>query len=70
MHVPVIFRSLHQSAEFVQVIEERQNMKIGWIEEIAWRRGFIDDEQLERLADGTIKSGYGEYLVRLLGTDG
>ena len=44
-------------------------MKIGCIEEIAWRRGFIDDEGLRRLADGTIKSGYGEYLLRLLPAD-
>ena len=52
------------------MIEERQDMKIGRIEEIAWRRGFIDDDQLKRLADGTLKSGYGEYLVRLQRTDG
>lgn len=60
------FDSLLQAAQFVQIIEERQGFKIGCIEEIAWRRGFIGDEQLCQLAAETLKSGYGEYLLRLL----
>lgn len=58
--------SLLQAGQFIQVIEERQGLKIGCIEEIAWERGFIDDEQLEKLGHKYIKSGYGEYLLRLL----
>jgi glucose-1-phosphate thymidylyltransferase len=59
--------SMMQAAEFVRVVEDRQGLKIGCIEEIAWRRGFIDDDQLRRLAEPLIKSGYGEYLLGLLG---
>src|SRR5215211_3547194 len=58
--------SMMQAAEFVQVVEERQGWKIGCIEEIAWRRGFIDEGQLEALAKPLQKSGYGDYLLRLL----
>ena len=58
--------SLIQAGQFIQVIEERQGLKIGCIEEVAWEMGFIDDEQLERLGNKYIKSGYGEYLLRLL----
>jgi glucose-1-phosphate thymidylyltransferase len=58
--------SMMQAAEFVRVVEERQGWKIGCIEEIAWRRGFIDDAQLEALAAPLVKSGYGEYLLALL----
>lgn len=58
--------SLIQAGQFIQVIEERQGLKIGCIEEIAWSMGFIDDEQLENLGNKYIKSGYGEYLLRLL----
>lgn len=58
--------SLLQAAEFIHVIEERQGLKIGCIEEIAYKMGFINDEQLERLGHKFIKSGYGEYLLRLL----
>jgi glucose-1-phosphate thymidylyltransferase len=58
--------SMMQAAEFVQVIEERQGWKIGCIEEIAWRRGYIDDAQLAALAGPLQKSGYGDYLLRLL----
>ncbi len=58
--------SMMQAAEFVRVVEERQGWKIGCIEEIAWRRGFIDDEQLEKLARPLQKSGYGDYLIGLL----
>jgi glucose-1-phosphate thymidylyltransferase len=60
------FDSLHDASEFVRVIEKRQGYKIGCIEEIAWRMRFIDDHQLEKLGQNLIKSGYGEYLVRLL----
>ncbi len=55
-------QSLMQAGQFVQVIEERQGMKIGAIEEVAYRMGWINKEQLERVADPLVKSGYGEYL--------
>jgi glucose-1-phosphate thymidylyltransferase len=60
------FESMNQAAQFVQVIEERQAIKIGSIEEAAWRQGFIDDNQLKNLAEGLTKSGYGQYLTSLL----
>lgn len=60
------FASLMQAGQFVQVIEERQGLKIGCIEEIAWNMGFINDEQLEKLATPLVKSGYGQYLLNLL----
>jgi glucose-1-phosphate thymidylyltransferase len=60
------FNSLMQAAEFVRVIEERQGLKIGSPEEIAWREGFISDAELRALAEPLVKSGYGEYLVGLL----
>jgi glucose-1-phosphate thymidylyltransferase len=60
------FTSMMQAAEFVRVIEERQGMKIGCVEEVAWRAGLIDDDQLRALAYPLLKSGYGEYLVDLL----
>ena len=59
-------RSLMQAGQFIEVIEERQGLKIGCIEEIAWQEGFIDDEQLVKLGHKYIKSGYGEYLLNLL----
>jgi len=59
-------KSLVQAGQFIEVIEDRQGLKIGCIEEIAWNMGFIDDEQLKRLVQKYIKSGYGEYLLRLL----
>jgi glucose-1-phosphate thymidylyltransferase len=61
--------SMMQAAEFVRVVEERQGWKIGCIEEVAWRRGFIDAEQLQTLARPLQKSGYGDYLLALLGDD-
>lgn len=61
------FATLNQASQFVQVIEERQGLKIGCIEEIAWREGFIDDAQLEALAGPLMKSGYGRYLRGLVG---
>ncbi|MBL7954664.1 MAG: glucose-1-phosphate thymidylyltransferase RfbA [Flavobacteriales bacterium] len=60
------FASLTQAGQFVQVIEERQGLRIGCIEEVAYKKGFIDAEQLERLAQPLMKSGYGEYLMKLL----
>ena len=60
------FNSLMQAAEFVRVIEERQGLRIGSPEEIAWREGFISDAELRALAEPLVKSGYGEYLLGLL----
>jgi glucose-1-phosphate thymidylyltransferase len=59
-------KSLIQAGQFIEVIEDRQGLKIGCIEEVAWEMGFIDDAQLERLGHKYIKSGYGEYLLKLL----
>ncbi len=61
------FTSLVQASEFVRVIEERQGLKIGCVEEVAWRAGLIDDKQLRALAEPLVPSGYGGYLLRLLG---
>ena len=58
--------SLMQASQYVQVIEERQGLKIGCIEEIAWRMGFIDEAQLEALATPLVKSGYGDYILEQL----
>lgn len=60
------FDSLMQAGQFVQVIEERQGLKIGSIEEVAWRMKFIDDEQLRKIAEPLTKSGYGTYLLGLI----
>ena len=60
------FTSLMQASNYVQVIEERQGLKIGCIEEIAYRMGFIDKQQLRSLAEPMLKSGYGKYLLHLL----
>lgn len=60
------FETLNQAAQFVQVIEERQGIKIGCIEEVAWRLGFINDTKLAKLAERLTKSGYGQYLLSLL----
>ena len=60
------FRSLQDAGEFVRVIEDRTGLKIGCIEEIAWRNGWISDEQLMVHADALAKSGYGEYLRGLI----
>ena len=62
------FESMMQASEYVRVIEDRQGIKIGCIEEIAWRAGWITDEQLAALAAPLAKSGYGIYLKRLLET--
>ncbi|UBM61856.1 glucose-1-phosphate thymidylyltransferase RfbA [Candidatus Sulfidibacterium hydrothermale] len=60
------FSSLNQASQFVEVIQERQNLKIGCIEEIAYHKGFIDATQLRKIAEPLRKSGYGEYLLNLL----
>ncbi len=60
------FSSLTQASQFVEVIQERQNQKIGCIEEIAYNKGFIDAEQLRTIAQPLLKSGYGKYLIELI----
>jgi glucose-1-phosphate thymidylyltransferase len=60
------FTSLMQAGQFVQVIEERQGLKIGSIEEVAYRNGFIDKDQLKQIAIPLVKSGYGSYLMNLI----
>ncbi len=61
------FTSLREATEFVSVVEERQGLKIGCIEEVAWRNGWLDDDGLRRAAEPLGKSGYGDYLLGLLG---
>lgn len=60
------FTSLMQAGQYVQVIEERQGLKIACIEEVAWRMGFINDQELENIAQPLIKSGYGNYILNQL----
>jgi glucose-1-phosphate thymidylyltransferase len=60
------FASLRQATEFVSVVEERQGLKIGCIEEVAWRNGWLDDAALLAIAEPLAKSGYGSYLLGLL----
>ena len=62
------FESLAAASEFIRVIEQRQDYKIGCIEEVAYRMGYINDAQLEEIAAPLRKSGYGEYLMRLIKT--
>ncbi|SEM34005.1 glucose-1-phosphate thymidylyltransferase RfbA [Streptacidiphilus jiangxiensis] len=64
------FDSLVQASEYVRVIEQRQGLKVGCVEEIAWRMGYIDDARLEELARPLERSGYGAYLLDLLTTGG
>jgi glucose-1-phosphate thymidylyltransferase len=59
------FASLSQAGQFVQVIEERQGLRIGCIEEVAYRMGYINREQLKKVAEPLLKSGYGTYLMKL-----
>lgn len=63
------FNSLMQAGQFVQVIEERQGMKIGAIEEVAYRMGYIDKKQLKKIAEPLKKSGYGAYLLNIMNAD-
>lgn len=60
------FDSLMQASQFVQVLEQRQGLKVGCIEEEAWRQGFISNEQLRKLSEPLLKSGYGKYLQELI----
>src|SRR4051794_20695736 len=60
------FQSLRDATEFVSVVEDRQGLKIGCIEEVAWRNGWLDDDGLQRAAEPLAKSGYGDYLLNLL----
>ncbi|MFC4243576.1 glucose-1-phosphate thymidylyltransferase RfbA [Gryllotalpicola reticulitermitis] len=62
------FESMMQASEYVKVIEDRQGFKVGCIEEIAWRAGWITIDQLEELAHPLLKSGYGQYMQRLVDT--
>jgi glucose-1-phosphate thymidylyltransferase len=62
------FDSLIEAGEFIEVIEKRQGLKIGCIEEIAYRNGWINDTEMQKLADTYMKSGYGAYLQKLIGT--
>ena len=62
------FTSLIQAGQFVQAVEERQGLKIGCIEEIAYEMGFIDDGQLKKLAEPLMNSGYGKYLLAIINT--
>ncbi len=63
------FTAMVQASEYVRVIEERQGLKIGCVEEVAWRCGYIDDERLRALSGPLLKSGYGRYLLSLLDED-
>lgn len=63
------FDSMNDAAEYMRVMEKRTGLKIGCVEEVAWRQGFIDDQQLARLAEPLKKSGYGEYLLSLPSKD-
>jgi glucose-1-phosphate thymidylyltransferase len=60
------FASLMQAGQFVQVIEERQGLKIGCIEEVAYSNDFITKDELKKVAEPLVKSGYGSYLLNLL----
>ena len=58
--------SLLEASNYVRTIEHRQGLKIGAPEEVAWRRGFLSDDELRTRAEGLVKSGYGSYLLNLL----
>jgi glucose-1-phosphate thymidylyltransferase len=60
------FDSLIEASNFVRTVEHRQGMKVGAPEEVAWRRGFLSDDELRVRAEGLVKSGYGTYLLGLL----
>lgn len=63
------YESLHQAASFIQTLEQRQGLKVACIEEIAYRQGYIDAEQLARLAKPLLKSSYGRYLIDMINSD-
>ena len=63
------FKSLIDATQFVQVIQERQGLKVGCIEEVAYMMKFIDKEQLLKIAQPLLKSGYGQYLVNIVNKD-
>ena len=58
--------SLHQASSYIRSLEKRQGLKIGCPEEVAWRRGYIDEDQLYSLSTNLVKSGYGEYLRSII----
>ncbi|HEX2704238.1 MAG TPA: sugar phosphate nucleotidyltransferase, partial [Candidatus Lustribacter sp.] len=62
------FDSLHDASSYVRTIEQRQGLKIGSPEEVAWRVGFLTDDELRARAELLVKSGYGAYLLGLLGS--
>ena len=62
------FDSLHDATEFVRIIEKRQGLKVGCIEEIAYRMGYISKEELQDQAQPLLKSGYGQYLMKIIGS--
>ena len=64
------FDSLHEAGSYIRTLEQRQGLKVGCPEEVAWRQGWINDEQLERLAQPLLKSGYGYYLLEMLEESG
>jgi glucose-1-phosphate thymidylyltransferase len=63
------FESLNDASNFIRTVENRQGLKIGSPEEIAWRQGFLTDDELRERAEAMLKSGYGDYLIRLLERD-
>ena len=60
------FDSLHEAGAYIRTLEQRQGLKVGCPEEVAWRQGWINDEQLEELAKPMLKSGYGDYLLQMM----
>jgi glucose-1-phosphate thymidylyltransferase len=62
------FESMNDAAEYIRVIEKRTGIKIGCIEEVAYRQGFINKEQLQEIAEPLVKSGYGDYLLSVAST--
>ena len=64
------FDSLHEAGAYIRTLEQRQDLKVGCPEEVAWRQGWIDDAQLEDLSQPLLKSGYGAYLLQLLQESG
>jgi glucose-1-phosphate thymidylyltransferase len=59
------FDSMMKASQFVQVVQDRQGVMVGCIEEVAYKMGFIDKKQINKLAEGLLKSGYGKYLLEL-----